>query len=390
MLRALCLAMPLFVLPLGYASPDASPELGTNAALKYWQAFAMLPKFTDAEQKKFSTEFLTMPLDEHARGIVTRAEYALRMLHRGAALRRCNWGLGWEEEGIDIRVPHNDGARVLVNLACLRARIRFEEGRSAEAIDDLVAAMTLARHASQDGINVMLLAGYASEHRAIETLALYLPKLNAGMLKDLKTRLDASPAGGRPATALKFEEEFALNWFVRKVQEAKDKGALLAHLSKCCDTEEKGRAFLEECGGTAEGVLKCAEETRKCYRRMATKLDLPVDQFEKEWQLEETKLASNPVFKVLFPAIERVRWIQARMDVRRALLSTALAVQLDGSEALTNHPDPVVGGPFDYVPFGGGFELRSKLKLDDKLRLKWQTDKRVDEPVVLTVGRRGQ
>ena len=63
--------------------------------------------------------------------------------------------------------------------------------------------------------------------------------------------------------------------------------------------------------------------------------------------------------------------------MRRALLSAALAVRLDGPDALKNNPDPVEGGPFNYAPFDGGFELSSNLKTTD------------DKPVKLTVGHRG-
>jgi hypothetical protein len=66
-------------------------------------------------------------------------------------------------------------------------------------------------------------------------------------------------------------------------------------------------------------------------------------------------------------------------EVRRALLSAALAVQLEGRAALKNHPDPVVGGLFEYTTFPGGFELRSK----------WQLDAGLLKPLVLTVGQRG-
>jgi len=378
MLRALCLAMTILVLP---SAAEAASDLGANAALKYWQAFATLPKLTDADQKMLE-ESLTEPLDAHARALVARAEYALRMMHRGAALPRCDWGLP-AEEGIEIRLIHVDGARVLSSLACLRARVRFEEGKSADAIDDLVAALTLGRHTSQNAVLIMTLAGYAIEHRVSETLALYLPKLNARMIKDLKTRLDALPPGGTPATGMRYEERFWLDWFVRKVKEAKDRDSLLDVLAlasvepegKNRDPREKGRAFLKECGGTAAGALKCAEETRSSYARVAKMLDLPSDQFEKDFEREARKQAGNPVFKVFFPAVVKVRQAQARADVHRALLSAALAVRLDGRDALKKHPDPVVGGPFEYVAFKGGFELRSKLKGRD------------GKPVALTVGR---
>jgi hypothetical protein len=384
MLRALCLAMTLVVVP-GPASADAGPEPGANAALKYWQAFATLPKFTDAEGQKLNAECLTMPLDAQARDLVTKADYALQLMRRGAALRHCDWGVSYED-GVYVRLPHGPAARMVSCLACLRARLRFEEGRSAEAVEDLVAAMTLGRHISQTGTFIMLLVGYAIEHRAGEALALHLPKLNAEAVKDLKTRLGALPPAMSLAAALDSEEKCYLDWFVRKVKEAKDKESLLALLTplvgrepegKARNAEEKGRAFLQECGGTAEGVLKFAEETRPSYALLAKKLDLPPEQFEKELEREKGKRAGNPVFNVFFPALQNVRRQQARVEVRRALLAAALAVQLDGRDALKKHPDPVVGGPFDYVAFPGGFELRSKLKGTD------------GKPVALTVGRRG-
>jgi hypothetical protein len=389
MLRALCLAMTIFVLPLVPASADEGPNLGANAALKYWQAFAQLPKFTDAEQKKLVADCLTMPLDAHARELVTRADYALLMMYRGAALPRCNWAIG-SEEGIRALLPHLQAARVLTSLACLRARIRFEEGRNAEAIEDIVAGMTVARHASHDGILIPVLVRYVTEQRMGEALALYLPKLSVGAIKDLQTRLDALPPGGSPASAMKFEDKFGMDWLVRDVRAAKDKESLLDFLGQLCGSPEKGRAFLEGCGGTVDGVLKFVEETRACYERMGTKLDLPLDQFEQEYNREVEKQAGNPVFTTLFPGLDRVRVAQARADVRRALLSAALAVQLDGPDALKNHPDPVGGGSFEYVAFDGGFELRSRWKMDEKLPSRWQLDTDFNKPPVLIVGLRGK
>ena len=144
------------------------------------------------------------------------------------------------------------------------------------------------------------------------------------------------------------------------------------------ESRERARAFLEECGGNSDGVVKMAEETRPCYTLAAKILELPLDQFEKEFGLEAMKRANNPVFKTLFPAVSSMRLSQARADVRRALLATALDVQLDGSEALKNHPDPVVGGPFEWVAFAGGFELRSKFMPKD------------GKPWTLIVGQRGK
>jgi hypothetical protein len=381
MLRALFLAMAAVALPMASASADPPPDQGSNAALKYWQAFSALPKFTDAEQTKIH-EYLTSPLDDHAREMVTQAEYALKMLHQGVVLGSCDWGVS-PEEGIYVRFPQAPASRLLAALACLRARIRFEEGKSKQAVDDLVAAMTLSRHVSLTGTNLMLLVGFAIENLAIETLAHDLPKLDAGLIEDLMRRLNALPEGMNTAMSTNTEEKFFLDWFIRKVNGAQDKETLVKALDFINNEPEgkprgsmnKARAFIDECGGTPEGVLRCAEDTRLSYKRTVRMLSQPLDQFEMQFQSEEAKNSANPVYKYFFPAVVNVRRAQARMDTRRALLRAAFAVKHAGRDALKNHPDPVVGGPFEYVPIPDGFELRSQLKARD------------NKPVTLTVGR---
>jgi hypothetical protein len=386
MLRAVCLTMVLGALPGGRALADTPAGPGANAALKYWQGFATLPRLTDAEQNRLG-EPLTVPLDKPVRDTLTRARYALDMMNRAAALPKCDWGIGYEE-GVGTLLPYAPAARLTANLACLRARLRFEEGHGAEAVDDLVAALSLGRRVSIDGINILLLTSYAIEHRTGETLARYLPTLDAAAVKAVQKRLAALPAVESSAVALQFEEQFALDWLVRTIKEAKDRDSLLTLLGKLADSPEKGRAIFDRCGGTAEGVLKLAEQTRQSYARMRKSLGLPLEQFAKAWDDEVKKQADNEVFHWIFPAEHKVRLLQLRADVRRALLTAALAVRLEGPDVLRNHPDPAVGGPFEYVAFPGGFELRSKWKLDEGLRKRWKLDDAIAKPLVLTVGRR--
>ncbi len=381
--RALALTMTLLVLPLGRAAADAPADPGANAALKYWQAFATLPTLSPAEQNKLNAECLSMPLDARARELLSQADYALRMMGRAAAVRRCDWGITWED-GIYVRLPQAPAARTLSALACLRARQRFEEGHDAGALDDVVAGMTLARHVSQGASFIMVLVGYSIENRMGEALAAYLPKLKAEQVKALQARLGALPPFGSQAAALQTCEKETLDWFVREVKAAKDKNSLLALLRPLFQVTNEGRGspekasdFLKECGGTAAGVLRFAARTRPYYESLAKKLELPPEQFEKEFERAAKQEAGNPVFQLFFPGLDKCRRAEARAEVRRALLAAALAVRVDGRGALKAHPDPVGGEPFEYVPFEGGFELRSKWKHDAK-------------PLTLTVGRRGK
>jgi len=385
MLRALCFAFTIFVIPLGFASGDPVADPNTNAALSYWQAFATLPHLTDVEQNKLTSECLTMPLDAPTRELVDKADYALQMMHRGAALPQCDWGIS-PEDGIYARLPHGPAARVLSSLACLRARMRFEEG-NALGVSDILAGMALGRHVSQDGLMIVLLVGYNIEHRMSDALALYLPKLNAKEIQDVRTRLTTLPSGGSAAKSLLIEEKFGLDWLIRIVKDMKDQDKLLAQLAPLFMKEGPGRStpqeqlakareFVKACGGSADRIIRFAEKVRPSYASVASKFDLPPSEFEKEFQNEEKKQFGNPVFEVMFPALRKVHQQQARAYVRRALLSAAIAVQLDGPSAQKNVPDPVIGEPFEYVAFEGGFQLRSKLKGQDNQPLSIIIDRR--------------
>ncbi|PYK09197.1 MAG: hypothetical protein DME61_07335, partial [Verrucomicrobia bacterium] len=165
MLRAACLAFLVVAQPMDSAR---AADRGENAALKYWQAFATMPKLSDAEQNRLA-DYPAKPLDAHSRETVTQAEYALQMMRRGAALRNCDWGVSYED-GVFLLLPQGSAARLLTSLARLRAGLRFEAGQNAEAVEDLVAAITLGRHVSQGGGFIMLLVGYHIEYRVSETL----------------------------------------------------------------------------------------------------------------------------------------------------------------------------------------------------------------------------
>lgn len=388
----------------GQAEPPASsqsqPPAGirsgadrrvTNAALPYGQAFLALRR-QPREFAKLDVDCLTMPLDARARDLATRGAYALREMRRGAALPRCDWAAP-AQWGVALSFSPGEGARALSGLACLRARLAFEEKRPAEALEDVLAALTLARHLSRDGTLDSLWDSYQIERQMGETLALYLPGLDARSLKDVKTRLDALPPGGIAATATGYMMEAMLDWVVGETREAKDKQSLLAFLTQLvpCSggppdgNRPQGEALLAACGGTAEGVLAFAKKMRPAAASLVKKLELPPDQVEAEFEREEKKLAVNPVFGSFGPVLHKVRVRQAQAQIRRSLLVAAVAVQQGGREELQTHPDPVVGGPFVIVPVEGGFELRSKAQLNENVRSRWQTEP--SPAIVLRVGR---
>ena len=216
MLRAACLAVLVVAQPL-MAQAEDSAKSSPNAALKYWQAFATMPKLSDAEQNHLAdyAEYPVNPQDGPIRDFVNQAEYALNMLHRGAAVRPCDWGVTYEEDGVVVRLPQVSAARLLTSLARLRGRMRLEAGQTKDGINDFLAAMTLARHVSHNGGFIAILVGYHLEYRLSDSLAVYLPKLDVKTIKDLQTRLEALPPFGSHVTSLLTCERTTLDCFVR-------------------------------------------------------------------------------------------------------------------------------------------------------------------------------
>ena len=385
MLRASCFVIVSLVFSGGLVSAGEDSALGTNAALKYWQAFATLPKLTDAEQKVLTLEYATMPLDARARELVTNAEYSLRMMHRGASVRPCNWGIGWKEDGAETRLPQLSAARVLAALATLRARISFEAGRTQAAVDDIVAALILGRQSSLDGSLIGVVNGYAIETHTYDALAAHLPRLKADVLRDLQSRFRSLPPGGRPALAMRDAEANTVEWIRGKVAATKDTDDLpklvvelgIVDGTDAAERSAKAHALVEGCGGTKTGFLKYLDEMQGAYAIAAQKLDMSLAHSETEIDRLTKENAANPLFAAVFPSVLACRRAQARSAIRRALLETAIDIQLNGRDALKNYADPVMGGPFELTAFDGGYELRSS----------WQ-----QKPVrlTLTVGQRAK
>jgi hypothetical protein len=382
MVRRLCL-ITTAMLAFGSGLARADGDLGANAALKYWQAFATLPKLTDGEEKLVVREANTMPLDVRVQELVKSAAYSLRMLHVAAGVRPCDWSIVWKQEGPGTQLPQLSAARVLSALAVLRARISFDEGNAEAAVDDCVAALVLARQVSLDGSLIGLLTDYGIEARVGDALAAGLPKVDAKTLEALKKVLAALPSGSRPALAMVDAELNYVDWLANKVKAIGDTAELekfVIEQGLVFGPKEthpaKAHALVEACGGTPAGFVQRLDEMRTAYATVAKLLDLPLGNAEKEIDLATKSLQANPVFEFTFPSAVASRQAQARTDVRRALLAAAVDIQLKGKSALSEHRDPVMGGRFEMTTFDGGFELSS-------------TWVQKPAPITLTVGKRG-
>src|SRR2546421_4143875 len=143
-LVTICLFVAV-VAPFPATAPaaDTKPDLGANAAMKYWQAFALLPAL-DKEQEKLLDQWNKVPFDAAALKLIEKSRNSRVYLNRGAKLPRCDWSLNYQN-GISLLLPHAGKAQVPARLVALHARHEFEQGHWQAGWEDGTGLLKLAR-----------------------------------------------------------------------------------------------------------------------------------------------------------------------------------------------------------------------------------------------------
>jgi len=347
---------------------NATDEIGRhpleNAALKYWQAFAELYelRLPDADEIRFNCH--RMPLDDRAREIVDLAEPALRDLHRAIPNDRCYWGL---DQRLETSTRHQESAQLLAGVACLRARLNFEDlyGHPLGSIEDLKAALWLARDVSSDGTILGVLNCYGIEQRITSALSTYLNDLNEPTLKTLQDRLSKLPRAASLGPLFRKMEHIKIDQIAHDVRHRADDALPDYFLFFHADLDASTN-FVKACGGTSEEILRRVQEIRPVFVELAGQMDATLDQFQSAFDRARQEHDKNPMFTLLVVPMMESKKLQARWQAIVVMRSAAIAILLDGPElALKSHPDPF-GDRFEYTHREKGFELRSRLEFNGK------------------------
>jgi hypothetical protein len=280
----------LLAIPASGAEKPTARKLSDNAALVYWQAFAMLPE-VDAKARSPLKDWKKVKIDEKVRKLIKQADHSLRLMHKASAKDACDWGVDWDD-GLGSILPHLGKARRLGKLAMLRARIHFDDGKTGAALADIVAALRLSRHVGGNGVMVELLVQFAIERDALNMLSAQLPDLTAEQKKVLAELLDRLPAGSDLSRAILAEKA--------GLMKGKTKKPFLV------------RALLKDMG--------------KAYVATSLAVALPADQAEaKLAELEKAFGKSpNPFVRHMLPAIKIVFKRQVTLFKQRKTLRAKL------------------------------------------------------------------
>lgn len=359
-------------------TPATGSDVGANAAMKYWQGFALQPTL-DADQERLLEDWHKVPFDTAALKLIEQSESSRVYLHRGAKLARCDWSLDYQD-GIRLLLPHLAKSMTLARLTALHARHEFEQSHWQAGWDDVVALLTLARRIEATPIIIGNLVGYRIESIAIEAVAPWLPEMKAALPPNASGVLDRLPAGATLHQMVLMEKEIGALWLIHELKEAEKtkRGAWQdvwnGVLSSPVEEPEHHLKDLARSATTFEQALQKLEAHLLLDDQLAKIAALPWKEFDAQYAEFITKTKTNPLAGFLLPRLDKYVTAERRCQAQMALFKGALAVVQGGPEKFKEIRDPFGDGPVEYRSLNNGFELTSKLIFKDR-------------PVTLTAGR---
>lgn len=367
------------------AATPASKQPVQNAALIYWQAFAVMPTLTEGERTVFDAAVKDpqTKVTPELTPVVSRFRNALREMHRGTKAASCDWGLDYNE-GPNLLLPHLQKARELSRAAILRSRLRFASGDVDGAVDDVLGTLILGRHCGHSPIVIGVLVNIAIEKVAIDVLAEYLPMLSPRQLDGVTNALANLPPMASLEECMKTEGESFCDWIERTLdaedQKLKDPTAGIKLLNALHEVgigekpagnasatdEEKIRAEILKTMTVAD-VRTSLKRLRTDYQTLESIAKADPTERLKQWtafdaQLFEDKRMTKPEDRLrclstdLLPAFGRILTRYEQQRIRRELLNLAIAVQRTGPDAVKSSKE-LAPGKLTYTKSTGGFVL---------------------------------
>lgn len=364
-LWAFGLSLVLLLPPLALVQAQDKPDLGANAAVKYWQAFAFLPPL-DKAQDKILEDWNKVPLDAAALSLLDASRRSLEYFHRGARLSRCDWSLNYED-GIGLLLPQGPKAIILARLAALDARRQFEEGHGEAGWQDVTDLLRLARHVGTGPLFILRMVAMRIETMAIDAASPYLLSVKTKLPKDASAALDSLPPWPTLAEMIETEKQVGAVWMIKAMKEAehRQKGSWRTVWNQVLGAPGDGEVIDRNVAQSAqsfEQAIKILENILPLYDELARICALPPKEFDARYAEFTKKVeATGKPSGYMLPNVGRVIPIERRNEAQLAMLKAGIAVIQGGQGKLKTTKDPFGDGPIGYRPLRNGFELTSKL-----------------------------
>jgi hypothetical protein len=350
-----------------------------NPALLYYKSFILAPNLSPADHDYlFTTNRQSGKLPGRFGLLISEYDRQFNTIRQAAhATAPCDWGIDWSL-GPGTLLPQLYRCKQAALTAQLRVAWELQNGNEADAREDLVATMALARNSSRDGSVIAVLVQIAIENIICSTVAENYYQFSPETLKQLADGFDAAPARGTLAAAISMEKTLSREWLVNKIAALQqeypgDDAKVMAALGKLFEgaTTPDGKTDLwpqlsKEVGGTSDGLLQTVRDEIPLYEKFAAISALPEPEYEiqiKQFAAEVQK-ASNPLFSISFPAVEKARPKEFKAQANLAMIRAATEYKLHGDAGLKSVMDPFGSGPFNFERFkfkgvDRGFKLTS-------------------------------
>jgi hypothetical protein len=262
----------------------------------------------------------------------------------------------------------------------LRVPWELQQGRQAEARDDLLAAFTLGRNVSRDGTLISVEVQMSIENGIGRDVAEHFGQFTPETLKQLVEGVDAAPARRTTAACIPSEMAMFRAELFRKTDElqkanpgddAKTLEALHDELlSFLLEPEtDSWERMAKAAGGTSQGVMKqLTRDLDAMDQKLAVIATLPYRDFENQMKAFRAEIheSSNPLVQLLVPEWEDGRRREFGTEVCLAMVHAAVEYKLHGDSAFQRVADPCGQGPFLLRRFvfegvDRGFQLTSAL-----------------------------
>jgi hypothetical protein len=377
------------------ASGQASTN-NINPAQLYYQAFLVAPEVSEADHDyMWTNEWQGQHLPDRFGQLVAGFDNEFKLLRAAArSSAPCDWGIDMSE-GPAVLLPHLARTKAVVLTARFRALWDFQQGRQADARDDLLAAFVLGRNAARDGTLVSCLVQQAMEMITCRHVAELFGRFSNDNLQQLLDGIEAAPAQQTVASCVATEGAFFRNWALRRIQELQQSNpgndakvmagiremfanalnpetevqdaqpsqtrmsgsTQVAQLkSSLHDQSAQGdwwARLSQAAGGTSAGIVQLIRDLGTFEQKLASILALPAGEFEAQMSQFKADLqqSANPLPSLLLPPWEHVRARELRALANLAMIRAAIGFKLHGQSALQSVTDPWAQGPFAFQRF---------------------------------------
>jgi len=321
---SICLSLLVVASVVAGASGQPSAT-NINPALLYYQAFLVAPDLPQADSDYLWTkEWQGQELPERFGKLMAGYDNEFKLVRLAArSAVPCDWGIDMSQ-GPAALLPHLARSKAVVQAAKFRALWALQQGRQAEAREDLVAALVLGRNGARDGTLISTLVQIAIEAIDCRTVAELFGQFSPENLQQLLDGFEAAPARRTVAECVATEKAFFLNWMVRRIEALQQanpgdearimKGIreLLAGALEAPEGQEQAlpdstwERLAQAAGGTSGGVVKLIHELEPYEQQLAVVLALPHGEYEgrMEQLMAEIQRSPNPLLVLLFPPWE--------------------------------------------------------------------------------------